>query len=163
MCRKCSCLHHGGQNKVPFEEYTIYTLESWFIKVTPDFWFFAIRQRYGHFVIFTLDIIVTTQQQLNLTRLRLDTIITPNPPPPPHPTHPPQTSHQSKGIWNDRSRLPIGRELVQLPLAGIATVDLPGASMTSAWCEADNRLSEELATEVYRQVQEGPDQFQYTT
>ena len=33
---------------------------------------------------------------------------------------------------------------------------LPGASMMSAWCEADIRLSEELTTEGYRQEQEGP-------
>ena len=98
----------------------------------------------------------TTQQQLNLTRLRLDSIIKPNPPHPPH-----KLSYWSRGFWNDRSRLLIGRELVQLPLAETEPVDLPGASMTSAWCEADNRLSEELATEVYRQVQEGPDRLEW--
>ena len=42
----------------------------------------------------------TTQQQLNLTRLRLDLIINPNPPTHPtpltYPPHPPQTSHWSR-------------------------------------------------------------------
>ena len=67
-----------------------------------------------------------TQQQLNLTRLRLDSIITPNPP---HP--PPQTSHWSRArTAQDRGFSLV--ELVQLPLAGIAIVDLPGASITSA-------------------------------
>ena len=37
-----------------------------------------------------------TQQQLNLTRLRLDLIITPNLPHPTPPTSPPQTSHWSR-------------------------------------------------------------------
>ena len=78
-----------------------------------------------------------TQQQLNLTRLRLDSIIAPNPPTQPHPPypthppHPPQTSHWSRACTaQDQGFSSV--ELVQLQLAGIATVDLSGASITSA-------------------------------
>ena len=47
------------------------------------------------------------------------------------PTHPPQTSHWLRaGTAQDRGFSLVER--VQLPLAGIATVDLSGASITSA-------------------------------
>ena len=52
-----------------------------------------------------------TQQQLNLTRLRLDITIKPTPPQPPTQTI--QDSYWSRGLWNNRSGLLIGRELVQ--------------------------------------------------
>ena len=63
------------------------------------------------------------QPQLNLTQLRLDIIIKPNP-------HTTPKNYQ------------------KFPT-------LPGTSMTTAWCEADIRLSEELTTQGYRQVKEG--------
>ena len=59
-----------------------------------------------------------TQQQPNLTRLRLDTIINPNPP---HPT-----PHK-----------------------------LSKPAVVTAWRQHNIRLFEELATEWYKQVQEG--------
>ena len=51
---------------------------------------------------------ITTQQQLNLTRLRLDTIITLNPHHPTHPTH-----HKPLIGWEDSGMIDRGFSLVE--------------------------------------------------
>ena len=58
-----------------------------------------------------------TQQQLNLTRLRLDSIITPNPP-----THPTTTNFSLvESSYSPRSRLLIGRELSKPVVVTVVT------------------------------------------
>jgi len=92
-----------------------------------------------------------TQQQLNLTRLRLDIIIKPNPP---HPHT--QTIQNHITLLNHKITV-LNRHITLLnPHITLLNHHITLLNQTRiAWCEADIRLSEELATEGYRQVQEG--------